>query len=323
MMEDTIKEKIRDVINKDFLPNDDGGIEMYLDYRDELGEKTLYDIMASDNPKLAFDDLISEWEMDDRLQNYEPELYGKIESALSENELEFYEENRDSFVDWINENWYFYYDASHFNKEVEVNLMLDVGNLNYVFTCDNILNYYGRGEIDKNSSVLWLARQFKMVTALRASVKSQFREDGYYCERKREDDPFIESLIQELENLPTHMGTMTFLLHMRLFDYFELRDAMKAEEKENESYEYKERKGTGYIVVSKDTMCGLFEPWSGAGSVLEVELPGDLKIPLKAIFAAEIETGKSQYGYSVDEVYGLCGDCWKGTVKKIYSKREE
>lgn len=28
MMEDTIKEKIRDVINKDFLPNDDGGIEM-------------------------------------------------------------------------------------------------------------------------------------------------------------------------------------------------------------------------------------------------------------------------------------------------------
>lgn len=41
MMEDTIKEKIRDVINKDFLPNDDGGIEMQLDYRDELGEKTL------------------------------------------------------------------------------------------------------------------------------------------------------------------------------------------------------------------------------------------------------------------------------------------
>lgn len=323
MMEDTIKEKIRDVINKDFLPNDDGGIEMYLDYRDELGEKTLYDIMASDNPKLAFDDLISEWEMDDRLQNYEPELYGKIESALSENELEFYEENRDSFVDWINENWYFYYDASHFNKEVEVNLMLDVGNSNYDFTCDNILNYYGRGEIDKNSSVLWLARQFKKVTALRASAKAQFREDGYYRERKREEDPFIESLIQELENLPSHMGTMTFLLHMRLFDYFELRDAMKSEEKENESYEYKERKGTGYILVSKDTMCGLFEPWSGAGSVLEVELPGDLKIPLRAIFGAEIETGKSQYGYSVDKVYDLCGDCWKGTVKKIYSKREE
>ena len=323
MMEDAIKEKIRDVVNKDFSPNDDGGIEMYLDYRDELGEKTLYDIMTSDNPKLAFDDLIFEWEMNDRLQNYEPELFGKIESVLSENELEFFEENRDLFVKWINENWYFYYDASHFNKEVEVNLMLDVGNLNYVFTCDNILNYYGRGEIDKNSSVLWLARQFKKVTALRASVKSQFREDGYYCERKREDDPFIESLIQELENLPTHMGTMTFLLHMGLFDYFKLRDAMKAEEKENESYEYKERKGTGYIVVSKDTMCGLFEPWSGAGSVLEVELPADLKIPLKAIFTAEIETGKSQYGYSVDEVYGLCGDCWKGTVKKIYSKREE
>lgn len=323
MMEDTIKEKIRDVITRIFLPNDDGGIEMYLDYRDELGKKTLYDIMISDNPRLTFDDLIYDWEMDDRLQNYEPELYGKIESALSENELEFFEENRDLFADWINENWYFYYDASHFNKEVKVNLMLDVGNLNYDFTCDNILNYYGRGEIDKNSSVLWLARQFKKVTAFRASVKAQFREDGYYVERRREEDPFIESLIQELENLPSHMGTMTFLLHMRLFDYFELRDAMKAEEKENESYEYKERKGTGYIVVSRDTMCGLFEPWSGAGSVLEVELPGDLKIPLRAIFAAEIETGKSQYGYSVDKVYGLCGDCWKGTVKKIYSKREE
>lgn len=305
------------------MPNDDGGIEMYLDYRDELGKKTLYDIMISDNPRLTFDDLIYDWEMDDRLQNYEPELYGKIESALSENELEFFEENRDLFADWINENWYFYYDASHFNKEVKVNLMLDVGNLNYDFTCDSILNFYGHGEIDEYSSVLWLARQFKKVTALRIAVKSQFREDGYYVEREREKDPFIESLIQELENLPSHMGTMTFLLSMSLFDYFELRDAMNAEKKENDFYVYEERKGTGCIVVSKDTMCGLFEPWGGAGSVLEVELPGDLKIPLKAIFAAEIETGKSQYGYSVDKVYDLCGDCWKGTVKKIYSKREE
>ena len=106
---------------------------------------------------------------------------------------------------------------------------------------------------------------------------------------------------------------------MKLFDYFELREAMAAEEKLNNDCDVSERKGTGYIVLDKQIECGLFNSWSGAGSCLEIELDNDVVLPLKYIFAAEIETGKSQFGYSVEYSYGLCDYCWKDTVKEIKS----
>jgi hypothetical protein len=207
--------------------------------------------------------------------------------------------------------------------------MLDTGNLNYDFTCDNVLNYYGRtyygnkGEIDRDSSVLWLARQMKKVGKLRKACKEQYREDDYYVNREKEPDRFIESVIQEFENLSCHMSTMTFLLTMDLFEYFDLCEAMATELKKYPyQYTFKDRKGSGYIVVSKDTMCGLFNPWQGGGSVLEIELDHDLKIPFKCIWKAEIETGKSNYGYSVNNVFGLCGSAWNGKVKEICEMEE-
>lgn len=320
-----LKERIKEIIRNNFYPNENGGIEMYLDYRDELSDSNLYNIMVAYNPRENFDELIGEWEFDAACGHYDAELYNTIKSELSEEETELYDENEDEIKDWIQDNFYFYYDKNHFNKEVKVNLMLDTGNLNYDFTCDNVLNYYGRtyygnkGEIDKDSSVLWLARQMKKVEKLRDACKRQYRDDNYYVDREKESDKFIESVIQELENLTCHMSTMTFLLTMDLFEYLDLREAMSNElNKYPYQYEYKDRKGDGYIVISKDTMCGLFNPWQGGGSVLEIELDYDLKIPFKAIWKAEIETGKSNYGYSVDNVYGLVGSAWNGKVKEIY-----
>ena len=49
----------------------------------------------------------------------------------------------------------------------------------------------------------------------------------------------------------------------------------------------------------------------------------DVVIPIKAIFTAEIETGKSEYGYSVDSVYGLIGSAWNGTVKETKYMNED
>lgn len=317
-----LKERIKEIIQKSYYPNEDGGIEIYTDYRDrELSDKFLYEIMTSDNPRGTFDEAINEWESDYSWEYGEPELFKCIEKSLSDEEKELYDANEEELKEWTQENFYFYYDRNDFNVEVKVNLMLDTGDMNYDFTKNNILNYcaswYGEaGEIPKESSILWLAKQMKKATKLREACRNQYREDGYYVDREKESDPFIESVIQELENLTCHMSTLTFLLKMDLFEYFELREAMKIE-KPLFSYNYEDRKGTGYIVVSKDTMCGLFNPWQGGGSVLEIELDKDLKIPVKAIWQAEIETGKSNYGYSVDSVYGLVGSAWNGTVKKI------
>lgn len=318
---ETIQSRLKEIIEKEEYTNEDGGIEMYLDYRDTLSKETLYNIMTADNPREYFNELISDWTIDGSLY-YEDEFEKEIKNNLTEDEKDFFEENEDELREWFRENYYFYYDSEHYNETVKVNIMLDTGNLNYDCTRDNILNYcnyYSNGGKDlKDSSILWLARQQKKAGLLRKAIKEICNGNEY-----KEDDKFIKSCIQELEELPSHMATLTFLVNMKLFDYFELKEAMAAENKLNNSYYLEDRKGKGTITISKDTMCGLFDVWSGGGSVLEIELENDVVLPIKCIWRAEIETGKSEYGYSVDSVYGLVGSAWDGEVKETHYMKPE
>ena len=318
---ESIQNKIKEIIETNEYPNEDGGIEMYLDYRDTLSDSTLYDIMTADNPREYFDELLSDWTIDGSLY-YENELERTIKRNLTHDEIDFFDEYTEEICDWFQENYYFYYDANHYNKTIKVNIMLDTGNCNSDFTRDNILNYasyYSNGGKDlKDSSIMWLARQQKKAGNLRKAIKKVSDGENIFFE-----DKFIESTIEELENLPSYMATLTFLVNMKLFDYFDLRDAMNAEKKLNNSYTFADRKGKGTITISKDTMCGLFDVWSGGGSLLEIELDKDVVLPIKCIWHAEIETGKSEYGYSVDSVYGLVGSAWDGTVTKTHYMKPE
>jgi hypothetical protein len=97
---------------------------------------------------------------------------------------------------------------------------------------------------------------------------------------------------------------------------------MKVEHPLNDFYDASERKGTGYIILDKSVMCGLFSPWQGGGSVLEIELERDVKLPIKYIFDATVD-GEKKYGYDVDEVYGLVGSCWSDVVKEIHTMTDE
>lgn len=312
---ETMQSRLKEIIDKTQYPNENGGIEMYLDYRDTLENSTLYDIMTADNPRETFDELISDWTFDGSLY-YQDELEKEIKNNLTEDETDFFNEHFDELNEWFQENYYFYYDEEHYNETVKVNIMLDTGNANSDFTRDNILNYcnyYSNGGKDlKDSSILWLARQQKKAGMLRKAIKGN-----------QTDDKFVNSCIEELENLPSHMATLTFLVNMKLFDYFELREAMESEKELNDSYYLEDRKGKGTITISKDTTCGLFDVWSGGGSVLEIELDKDVVLPIKCIWKAEIETGKSEYGYSVDNVYGLVGSAWDGVIKETHYMTEE
>ena len=317
---ESIQSRIKEIIEREELPNENGGIEMYLDYRDTLSNETLYEIMTADNPREYFYEWLADCTVDGSLY-YLNEVEKEIKKNLTEDETDFFDENFDELNEWFQENYYFYYDAEHYNETVKVNIMLDTGNLNYDCTRDNILNYcnyysdYGKDL--KNSSILWLARQQKKAGLLRKAIKEAC--NGEY----KGDDKFVKSCIEELENLPSHMATLTFLVNMNLFDYFDLRDAMESEKELNNSYVLEDRKGKGTITISKDTMCGLFDVWGGGGSLLEIELDKDVVLPIKCIWKAEIETGKSQYGYSVDSVYGLVGSAWDGTVKETHYMKPE
>ena len=316
-----LKEKIEEIVENNFRPNGDGGIEIYCDYRDELDDGTIKEIMRADNPRQAFSETL--WEFDD---NYEwSHLFDTVKRELKGDYAELYINNQTEMNDFLYETYSFYYPEEHFNKSVKVNIMLDTGNMNYDFTRDNILNWdgqYSGGEFDKESSLLWLAKQQGKSTLLKKSVKDSWRRwmngEQQYKETTECKDKFVISAMQELANLTSHMGTMTFLVEMDLFDLFKLKEAMEIEKEWNDSYELEERKGIGYIVLDKSTMCGLFNPWSGSGSVLEIDCEKDIEIPIRCIWDAVVD-GTKIYGYDVNEVYGLIGSAWRNTLKEIHA----
>lgn len=105
---------------------------------------------------------------------------------------------------------------------------------------------------------------------------------------------FLTSVCQELENHRYSMGNITVLANVSLHEF---ADMMKSDSK---------------ITMPTDTMCGIFSPDNGAGSVLEIALEKPLVFSNKDIYDIQIEGVKPDYGYLLDSVYGLVHSCWKG-----------
>lgn len=311
-----LKDKINTVINGFAWINNDGGIQIYKDYNDGLSKQIIKDILRSENPRDMFYEFLTEWASDYEIQCGSDDLEKEIKNSLTEEEEELFDENSDEIWDFIRDMTYFYYDEDDFNEEVKLNLMVDCGNFNTDCTEDNVLNYYGNGSISPLSSMLWLAKTQKKAVKLRKACASIYKKDGNYVTREVHEDRFIESCIQEFENLPSHMGTLTFLLKIKLLDLFDLIELQKREFDDSGKYDPRlNTKSKSYIVIDKNTECGLFDPWSGGGSVLEVRLDNDVKLPIKyALFTVD---GVKTYGYDVDEVYGLIDSCWSYGIKEI------
>lgn len=311
-----LKDKITTIINGFAWINNDGGIQIYTDYNDGLSKQTIKDILRAENPRDMFYEFLTEWALDYEIQCGSDDLEKEIKNSLTEEEVELFGENSDEIWDFIRDMTYFYYDENDFNEEVKLNLMVDCGNFNTDFTEDNVLNYYGNGSISPLSSMLWLAKTQKKAVKLRKACASIYRKDGNYVTREVHEDRFVESCIQEFENLPSHMGTLTFLLKIKLLDLFDLIELQKREFDDNGKYDPRlNTKSKSYIVIDKNTECGLFDPWSGGGSVLEVRLDNDVRLPIKyALFTVD---GVKTYGYDVDEVYGLIDSCWSYGIKEI------
>lgn len=315
-----LKDKVMEIIKEFSYVNKDGGIEIYTDYRDsQLSRRIISDIMNEDNPREIFEEILNDWAMDYSINYGEEYLEKDIKDELTDEEIELFNENSEEMWDMIRENTYFYYDEKDFNNDVDVNIMVDCGNANYDYTCDNVLNWYGNsgnGDIPAESSMLWLAKTQGKATVLRKACKSVHRNDGDYIDREINKDKFIESCIQEFENLSSHMGTVTFLVKMSLFELFDLIELQNKEYDEKGKYDpRKNEKSKSYVILGKETMCGLYDSWSGGGSVLEIELEKDVKLPIKyCVFCVD---GCKMHGYDIGDVYGMCGSAWKGTLKKI------
>jgi hypothetical protein len=262
--------------------------EIYVDYRDCVPEREIKKISQSENKMEAFYDFINETELS--CTDYEEDyLLKEIERNWNEDEHGEYSDYSDIILEFIRENVDFNFPYDHFlNQDIKVNLLLDTGDGNYDYTLNNFSSYNaGKDEgISEESSILWLVQQqgYTKEQLLQAVI-------GEFNGSK-----FLKSISTECANVTTHMNALTFFVSMTLKEFIGLED-----------------NGYDNLVLGANSNCGLYDPWSGAGSCLEITLEKDVVIPAKFI-QAHVDGCR---GYGVDEIYGMNSGFWKDSIKKI------
>ena len=103
-----LKERVLEIIKDMYYLNEDGGMEIYTDYRDrELSPNFIKGIMEHKNPREAFQDELCEWAMDYAIEYGEDELEKDIRKELTEEENELFSEHFDEIWDVVRDNTYF------------------------------------------------------------------------------------------------------------------------------------------------------------------------------------------------------------------------
>lgn len=104
---------------------------------------------------------------------------------------------------------------------------------------------------------------------------------------------FLSTVCQELDNMGYSFGVVTVLANMSMNDYAKML-----------------QQGSE-VTMPKGCMLGVFAPWSGSGSVLEIELDKDFTFKREDISDVQIEGVKPDQGYTVDQTYGLVSSAWQ------------
>lgn len=320
-IKESIYQKMRAAIKKDpYVIKEDDSLycKIFVDREETIPDEALKKILESDSPAESF----TEW------LNEEAVAYGVINGleiikemisntiSLNAEEKSWKEEKgediyEEMMFDILNDSVTFYYDANDFNTEKKVNLMLDTGDGKSDFAMNNALNGYGNYsmELEDGSSILWLAGQQGKKDLLLSEMKRIYtkEEKGEYVDREKSGDVFIESVLQELENSFHCCTCLTFLLSMSVLDLIDFKDRLN-------------NKTIDKFTVSKNSECGLFAPFVGGGSCLEIVLDKDVEIPAEYVWTIHPD-GIPPYlvPYDVDNVYGLVSDAWRGTL--TYERR--
>ena len=306
--ENKLKEAIRDALST-VCRKDENGVfyeEIYADYRDTLDDCTLKKICNDDHPREKLWELLDEWYRDCEWEYAD----NVIKRVLEDEDVTELIENLDAdeVRELIRDQFYIRYPEKHFLKEdVLVDLVIDTGDMNYDFTSNIIGGHYDASDdsIPEESSLLWLARQ-------QGYKKSELKKA--LVERGKCESPLLKSIYVETANCSTHMNALVFLVKMTLEEYFTLHDGINKERERNKSYYLSERTGRGYLVLSKDTTCGLYDSWNGSGSVLEIKLEKDVRLPFRCIASADHD---GCHGYGIREIYGCGSDLWSDNAVKL------
>ncbi len=313
-MREHLTEKIREILEDCHFcskqPDDTFKCEIYADYRDEMGYKTAIEILASDDPERTLIETLWDWYKEsediDRKEIKETVVARMKKDYGTFDMTDELDEDIDEILCKL--IWFEYPEDHYLKQEFNVPVMLDTGDGNTDYTLNSPYPCWCGDydeELDDRSSLVWLAQQQGYT---KAQLWAALREGDM-------SDPrgFLQSCCVEVANLPSHMATVTFLTKMTLNQLIELNRGIKLQDRNGRFYDSRYNPYCGFLTLGKDTETGLYDPWDGGGSVLEIQLEKDVDIPIRFIRSAMPDGAD---GYGVDNVYGLCGEVWRHDVVK-------
>jgi len=275
--------------------------KIYADYRDRLDESTIVKIFLSDDPWGTFNDSLNFTECEWEERGW---LLETIKESFNDNdEMPGYDKYEGFINDWIDENVYYNCPYDHYLKQdVYIDIIVDTGDGNYDYTMNELFGckYSEKGLSDREqSSLIWLMRQ--------QGYEADAISDFVLCENSQGSKLF-DSIYQECLNTTTCMNALTFFVKLPLDEALVLHELVSGDHNKENKYKNLEADIVqGEIILDKGTACGLYDPWNGAGSILDIVLEKNVALPVKYIDSAMPDGCR---GYSVSNIYGMLGSFW-------------
>ena len=324
-MQKIIKDEIDRILDNDYAGFEKDShyeYEMYADYRDELDDKTIKKILESKRPWYALWEKL-EGVYDYTRAEYEQDLIDHVRISIRNNQdLEdiLLEEDEDEVADYIREKVWFVIPMDHYLKQrVHATIVVDTGDGNHDYTLNSVYPGYSgqKGErIHPKASLRWLTKQQGHTIAQLQNILKNGPD--HKIDYAKGENNFLDSVYVEVLNEASHMNALVFLVDITLDQLGEINELMR---EQTAKYDMSENPECGTVILDKSVLCGLYDAWSGGGSVLEIFLEKDVELPIKYIKSALPDSVGN--GYSVQEVYGLCGSAWKDAVKAIKGPRKK
>lgn len=258
-------------------------------YDECINAADAYKISKSEDPWGEFNSIIDEaWY--DEIAHVEDTIFNEFNDWLIDQDIEPCDDIG-TFQDRVE----IYVNTDHYlDYEYPCRLLIDTGDANWDFSLNP--SYYndwlGRGEdsqdeIGEPASLVWIAKtQGYSLEELRNALKTDDRNSL---------DTFLKSMRQEAEN--AQGGCFAFLVTSTLREIIQIAAG-----------DYSS------IFVPADVMCGIFEPFTGGGSVLDVQLNTGITIPKNYVWEFAPDEYKAGYR-SIMDVYGMLSSAYNTEIE--------
>lgn len=303
----TLNELVKDYLaeNHTWEKKADGTyhFEIYVDYRDKIDDSTAQEILENGSSR---DTLIEklwgwyqeqEWDIiDDLVDDFKAKTGQKLledANIIEDGNLDD-EMIREEFMDIV---YIDYPEDWALGQEFCFNIIVSNGDDNYDFWLnEHIVDEDGNVNKDvEKSGLVWLAKQ--QGHTLEEIVEVLKGEDNVST------NEFLASVSSEVAN-GYGCEALTFCVKMTLGQAINLKEKMKSNP-------------NGSIVLDKNVTCGLFNPWDGGGSILDISCEKDVEIPFENIWKFYIDEGRSRNCDSIHNVYGTDSSLWRDYLKEI------